>query len=130
MSLYRDPASLAVARFIGSPSINTVAGRTTGTRFEGALACDTRVGACAAAVLAVRPEHLVLGPAIEASRAVVALVEPLGPESLVRLRLRSGEDLVARVAGEAPCRTGDEVGVRVAPGAGLCFRADDGTRLA
>ncbi|MDP1892352.1 MAG: ABC transporter ATP-binding protein [Gemmatimonadaceae bacterium] len=130
MALYRDPASLAVARFIGSPSINTVAGRTTGTRFEGALSCDRRVSACAAAVLAVRPEHLVLGPGIEASPALVTLVEPLGPESLVRVRLRSGEDLVARVAGEAPCRTGDEVGVRVAPGEGLCFRAGDGARLA
>ncbi len=130
MALYRDPASLAVARFIGSPSINTVAGRTTGTRFEGALSCDARVGACASAVLAVRPEHLVLGPAIDASHAAVVLVEPLGPESLVRLRLRSGEDLVARVPGEAPCRMGDEVGVRVAPGAGLYFRAGDGARLA
>ncbi|MFA6168087.1 MAG: ABC transporter ATP-binding protein [Gemmatimonadaceae bacterium] len=130
MALYRDPASLSVARFIGSPSINTVAGRTTGARFEGALSCNARVGACAAAVLAVRPEHLVLGPAIDASPAVVTLVEPLGPESLVRLRLRSGEDLVARVAGEATCRTGDEVGVRVAPGEGLCFRAGDGARLA
>ena len=57
-------------------------------------------------------------------------VEPLGPESLVRLRLRSGEDLVARVAGESPCRMGDEVGVRVALGEGLCFRASDGARLA
>ncbi len=130
MALYRDPASLSVARFIGSPSINTVAGRTTGTRFEGALSCDARVGACAAAVLAVRPEHLVLGPAIDASRGVVALVEPLGPDALVRLRLRSGEDLVARVAGDAACGVGDEVGVRVAPGAGLCFRAGDGARLA
>ena len=129
MTLYRDPASLAVARFIGSPSINTVAGRTTGTRFEGALSCDARVGAHADAVLAVRPEHLVIGAAIDASPAAVTLVEPLGPESLVRVRLRSGEELVARVAGEAPWRAGDEVGVRVAPGQGLCFRAGDGARL-
>jgi multiple sugar transport system ATP-binding protein len=130
MTLYRDPASLAVARFIGSPSINTVAGRTTGVRFEGAVSCEARVPACADAVLAVRPEHVVVGPAIDASRAVVTLVEPLGPESLVRLRLKSGEDLVARVAGEATCRAGDEVGVRVAAGQGLCFRAADGARLA
>ncbi len=129
MTLYREPASLAVARFIGSPSINTVTGRTTGTRFEGALSCDARVAAHAEAVLAVRPEHLVLGPAIDASPAIITLVEPLGPESLVRLRLRSGEDLVARVAGEAPWHVGDDVGVRVVPGEGLCFRASDGARL-
>ena len=129
MSLYRDPQSLAVARFIGSPSINTVAGRTTGTRFEGALSCEARVGPTAGAVLAVRPEHLLLGAGIDASIAAVTLVEPLGPESLVRLRLRSGEELVARVAGEAPWRTGDEVGVRVAAEHALCFRADDGARL-
>ncbi len=130
MALYRDPASLGVARFIGSPSINTVAGRATGTRFEGALSCDTRVAPCADAVLAVRPEHLVLEPAMDAAAAVVTLVEPLGPESLVRVRLQGGEDLVARVAGEAAWRMGDAVGVRVVPGQGLCFRAADGARLA
>jgi multiple sugar transport system ATP-binding protein len=129
MTLYREPASLTVARFIGSPSINTVVGRTTGARFEGALSCAARVAACAAAVVAVRPEHLVLGPAIDASAARVTLVEPLGPESLIRVRLTSGEELVARVAGEATCRVGDEIGVRVAPGQGLCFRAADGARL-
>ena len=130
LRLYRDPASLAVARFLGSPSINTVAGRTTGARFEGALACEARVAACADAVLGVRPEHLVLGPAMDAAPAQVTLVEPLGPESLVRLRLRSGEELVARVAGEAACCAGDAVGVRVAAGTGLFFRAADGARLA
>ncbi len=130
MSLYRDPASLAVARFIGSPAINAVAGRTTGARFEGALSCASRAGACAEAVLAVRPEHLVLGPAMDASPATVTLVEPLGPESLVRLRLRSGEELVAREAGEASCRAGDETGVRVTAGEALFFRAADGARLA
>ncbi|MDQ8154390.1 MAG: ATP-binding cassette domain-containing protein [Gemmatimonadota bacterium] len=129
MSLYREPASLAVARFIGSPSINTVAGRTTGTRFDGALSCEAHVPAESAAVLAVRPEALVLGPAIDAAVATVTLVEPLGPESLVRVRLASGEELVARVAGEAPWRAGDAVGVRVAAGQGLCFRAGDGSRL-
>jgi ABC-type sugar transport system ATPase subunit len=130
MTLYRDPASLGVARFIGSPSINTVAGRTTGARFEGALACDARVASCADAVLAVRPEHLVLGASLEAATAVVTLVEPLGSESLVRVRLTSGEHLVARIAGEAAWHVGDAVGVRVAPGQGLCFRAVDGARLA
>ncbi|HEY3287170.1 MAG TPA: ABC transporter ATP-binding protein [Gemmatimonadaceae bacterium] len=129
MELYRSPASLAVARFIGSPAINAVAGRTTGTRFEGALACGTRAPAHAEVVLAVRPEHLVLGHAMDAAPAQVTLVEPLGPESLVRLRLRSGEELVARVAGEARCRMGDEVGVRIAAGEGLFFRAADGARL-
>jgi multiple sugar transport system ATP-binding protein len=129
MSLYRDPASLAVARFIGSPSINTVAGRTTGTRFEGALSCETHALAESSVILAVRPEQLVLGPAIDAAPGSVTLVEPLGPESLVRLRLGSGEELVARVAGEAPWQAGDSVGVRVASGQGLCFRAGDGSRL-
>jgi hypothetical protein len=80
-------------------------------------------------VLAVRPEHLVLGAAMDAAPATVLLVEPLGPESLVRLRLRSGDVVVARVPGEATCRIGDDVGVRVATGEGLCFRAGDGSRL-
>ena len=129
MSLYRDPASLAVAKFIGSPSINTVAGRSTGARFEGALSCVLHAAEASGAVLAVRPEHLVLGAAADASTATVTLVEPLGPESLVRMRLASGEELVARCAGEAPWHIGDHVRVGVAEGRGLCYRASDGSRL-
>jgi ABC-type sugar transport system ATPase subunit len=129
MALYREPATLAVARFIGSPAINTIAGRATGERFEGALSCEARVAPCAEAVLAVRPEHLVLGPAMDASPATVTLVEPLGPESLVRLRLSNGEELTARVVGESSCRAGDATGVRVASGAGLVFRASNGARV-
>jgi ABC-type sugar transport system ATPase subunit len=128
MALYRDPASLAVARFIGSPSINTVRGRTTGVRFEGALAYETAAPA-GDAVLAVRPEHLVVGPSALGSAATVTMVEALGPESLLRLRLASGEELVARVAGETSSRNGDQVGVSVAAGQGLLFRAGDGQRL-
>ena len=134
MALYRDPASLAVARFIGSPSVNTVAGRTADGRFDGALAADARgLPSHADVVLAVRPEHLAIVAKGEVpgdgSPALVTLVEPLGPESLVRLRLDSGEELVARVAGEATCRLGDRIGVRVAAGQGLFFRASDGSRL-
>jgi multiple sugar transport system ATP-binding protein len=129
MALYREPQTLAVARLIGSPSINTLSGRTTGARFEGPLMCATPVAPHGEVVLAVRPEHLVLGAAIDAAPATVLLVEPLGPESLVRLKLRSGDVVVARVAGEATCRMGDDVGVRVATGEGLCFRAGDGSRL-
>ena len=128
MTLYRDPASLEVARFIGSPSINTVRGRATGVRFEGALAYDTLAPA-GDAVLAVRPEHLVVGRPAQGSAATVTLVEALGPESLVRLRLASGEVLVARIGGETANRMGDEVGVLVVAGQGMLFRAGDGQRL-
>ena len=128
MTLYRDPASLEVARFIGSPSINTVRGRTTGAAFAGALAYAT-TAAAGDAVLAVRPEHLVVGARATGGAATVTMVEALGPESLVRLRLASGEELVARVGGETACRVGDDVGVSVVAGQGLLFRAGDGTRL-
>ncbi|MHB1312108.1 MAG: ABC transporter ATP-binding protein [Gemmatimonadaceae bacterium] len=131
MTLYRDPASLEVARFIGSPSINTVRGRTTGAGFTGALdyATTAAAGAAGEAVLAVRPEHLVVGPRGAGGAATVTMVEALGPESLVRLRLPSGEELVARVGGETTSRMGDEVGVSVVAGQGLLFRAGDGRRL-
>ncbi len=136
MTLYRDPATLEEARFIGSPSINTVEGRTTGARFEGALAYDTAVPACVA-VLAVRPEHLLVGApgggstatGTATGTATVTMVEALGPESLVRVRLVGGESLVARVGGETSSRVGDAVGVSVMTGQGMLFRAGDGQRL-
>jgi ABC-type sugar transport system ATPase subunit len=102
LDLYRRPASLFVARFLGLPEINLIPGRfsvTDGTCFiaEG-LAVPLPVGAGyppqAAVILGLRPQALVgvslLGAATDKTalgEAVVLAIEHHGPESFASCQL-------------------------------------------
>jgi ABC-type sugar transport system ATPase subunit len=82
--IYERPASAFVAAFIGNPGMNLIA----------------EPGGDGRRLLGFRPEDGALGPPEGALAAgAVALVEPLGSETLVHLRLGSGETVVARVRG-------------------------------
>jgi ABC-type sugar transport system ATPase subunit len=106
--VYDRPANLFVARFIGTPPMNTVQG--TVERRDGAL--GVRIGSALAdlpdalaraverrsvdaLVLGVRPEHLVFADD-GALPATVDLVEHLGHEQLVMCRLDDGQLLTVR----------------------------------
>ncbi|MFN8021551.1 MAG: ABC transporter ATP-binding protein [Acidimicrobiales bacterium] len=99
--VYARPASVFVAQFIGTPPMNVL---PAGVAEPGEL------------LVGVRPEHVVLGGPGDsgALRGTVALVEHLGHETLVHVRL--GETpLIARVdaggADGAIPAVGDTVGV-------------------
>jgi len=118
--LYGRPADVFVARFIGSPGMNILRGRGRGTGDEqGVVDC----GAWSIPVsleryegeiyLGVRPEHVSLvAPDQGIGAADVRGVEPLGPDTLVRLD-GGGEPLVARVHGIPDLRPGDRVGLKL-----------------
>ena len=79
--LYESPVDVFTARFIGSPSMNLIAGRRQGNSVELAETGDILVG--------IRPHDLVANPGqvengIKVVGTVIA-VEPLGPETLVHL---------------------------------------------
>jgi ABC-type sugar transport system ATPase subunit len=79
--IYDRPAGTFVASFIGSPGMNLIAEAGHPER-----------------LLGFRPEDGKLGPGEGALAAgVVTLVEPLGSETLVHLRLDSSETVVCRV---------------------------------
>ncbi len=116
--LYGRPADVFVARFIGSPDV--LRGRGRGTGDEGGV---VDCGAWSIPVsleryegeiyLGVRPEHVSLvAPDQGIGAADVRGVEPLGPDTLVRLD-GGGEPLVARVHGIPDLRPGDRVGVKL-----------------
>lgn len=113
--VYGRPASVFVARLLGSPGMNILAGRGKGgvvdvgvwsvpvtlERYEGEIH------------LGVRPEHVgLVDPDQGLGPADVRVVEPLGAETLVRLDA-GGQVLVARVPGLRDFRPGDRVGVKV-----------------
>ena len=119
--LYRRPANLFVAGFIGSPAMNLVnAAVTEGGALIGQLTLPfddvvraevARRGLSEVAV-GIRPEHLQL--VTEGASGEVIVVEELGSEAYVHVRVRHDdrdELLVVRVAGETTIGRGDVVHV-------------------
>ena len=104
-AIYNRPAATFVAGFTGAPPMNLADCRLDGTRADlGGLlvelpqALAARARGAGALKFGVRPENLLLAPAAPQSLRLVAqvsLLEPLGAETLVTLRLGSVE-MVAR----------------------------------
>jgi multiple sugar transport system ATP-binding protein len=103
MDLYDQPANVFTARFIGTPHMNILPARISEDGSE-VLVFDGRmpVGAAfkqaaqrmrgQAVVLGIRPEHIGVNhetdwPQATAVRGVVEMIEPLGHESIVHLKV-------------------------------------------
>ena len=141
-AVYERPANLFVARFLGSPPMNTVSGPLT--QEDGALAvvlpgasmplpaglaAALRTGSTAEVVIGVRPEHLKLvadGPL----PARVSVVESLGYEHHVVCRLDDGQMVIARVDGdERPPPPGEAVHLATDAGRLHVFDAATGLQV-
>jgi multiple sugar transport system ATP-binding protein len=133
--VYDRPANLFVARFIGSPPMNTIAGSVDGGDIvvaggHGRFPLPAPVADGTDVVVGVRPEGLDLttdGPI----PATVTLVESLGHERHVLCRLEGTEELViVRLAAEEAA-PGDLEHVRLAVQRGglHLFDATSGSRL-
>ncbi len=107
--VYERPANLFVARFIGSPPMNTIEG--TVSLGSGSPVVNTEVGTVEVAdvqgasdgqevVLAVRPEHFSLGTG-GGLRGKVENIELLGHERHLLVRV-AGDVMVARLGPEVP----------------------------
>ena len=117
--LYARPANLFVARFLGTPEMNVVDARAAqASGLCGRLPPEV-------ASVGVRAEDLRLAPG--GVGAQVDVVEHLGPEALVHLRVEMIE-LCARVEARDVPRPGERVTVAVDPARLHCFAAD-GTRV-
>jgi len=134
--LYDEPASLEVARFIGSPRINVFpAGQGPGGRVSafGALLPVTVAAGHRGLRIGCRAEHLRLASAgqTEAFEARVDSVEQLGPESLLHVVVPGEHRVVARVTNEegAGLARGDTVRLIPKPEKLLFFDAS-GARVA
>ena len=139
LKLYNQPANKFVAGFIGSPAMNFAA--VTVTEADGSLIAENsglriklpdeiaqrlRGHIGREVILGVRPEDLtVCDPArADALRGEVYVVEPLGNETLVEVRLgESVVELLAERGWDAPI--GAPVGVAFDPAA-ACFFDPDG----
>ena len=124
--VYRRPANISVARFIGSPSMNLITGRPVerGGRFEfqglhmtmpldGAMAAAARVNQ-GTLTLGVRPEGLSINstslPLLGEGR--VYAIEPLGSDQFVDVAYGSGDGaelIKVRTRPDARFRVGEAI---------------------
>ncbi|HET6848845.1 MAG TPA: ABC transporter ATP-binding protein [Gaiellales bacterium] len=130
--LYAHPANLFVARFCGSPPMNVVSGDVADGVFEhpaGKVALG-RSDHRGPAKLGFRPEHAAMvDPGTDGALAAeVYVVEPLGNETLIALRL--GDDLInLRAAATVNPAVGSACGVLPATGHLHLFDVDSGDAI-
>ena len=117
VDLYHNPQNRFVAGFIGSPAMNFVDGQIVqgyDLVFEAGgvsipLPERSRVSADQDITLGIRPEHIRCESQADV-RATVDLVEPMGSETNVYLRLGE-QQIVAKLPGDAYPRVNEQVGV-------------------
>ncbi|WP_181699785.1 ABC transporter ATP-binding protein [Nocardia sp. GTS18] len=137
--LYRDPANVFVAGFMGSPAMNLFTLPVTdGTVTIGGYpvpvpraVADAGEGSV---VLGIRPEHLEVGG--QGMQMEVDVVEELGSDAYVYGRAlstgasgTSGETLVARVDWRNPPAKGEQLSLTTDPANLYFFSTENGQRL-
>jgi sn-glycerol 3-phosphate transport system ATP-binding protein len=124
--VYTRPVNRFVGEFIGTPTMNVLAGELraagAGVRFESAaltLALSNgraRPASARGVLLGFRPEHITLvAPGTAgAATAEVSVSELAGAERFIFLKL-GGETIIARLPASVRVEAGERVGVQVDP---------------
>ncbi len=138
LQLYRKPANLFVAGFIGSPTMNFLeativgSGATLRARIgDGsfvALGPDTRVSEGQAVTLGIRPEHLNARAAGSELSGNVRLVEPTGAQTHVTFEV-AGRSVIAITDENYSGNPGDRFVAHAEPLAVHVFDSQSGRRV-
>jgi multiple sugar transport system ATP-binding protein len=138
--LYDNPVNQFVAGFIGSPAMNlqTVPLSDGGVQLAGttlplptAASTAAKQAGLKELVIGIRPEHLHLADGSGELRGEVLLVEELGADALLHVRLAGGGDpVVARAEGRKPPAQGQGVTFHVQTDDIFAFHPVTGARLA
>ncbi|HDM8191064.1 TPA: sn-glycerol-3-phosphate import ATP-binding protein UgpC [Vibrio harveyi] len=120
LEIYDNPASLFVATFIGSPSMNILDGNVgvDGITIDDALLpVSTTNLALGEIKLGFRPEHLQISQDNPWLQVEVELIESLGADLLLYCRTEGGDSqkLVVRVEGHTPIQIGNKLGLDIKP---------------
>lgn len=95
LELYRNPNSVFVAGFIGSPSMNLLTGETA-----------EKSGAH---TMGIRPEHLGMSMSEGAWQGQVNVSEHLGSDTFLHIQVEGVGAITARADGDFPAKHGDTV---------------------
>lgn len=110
LDLYRAPANLFVAGFIGSPKMNLIGGPEA-----------ARHGAV---TMGLRPEHIDLSTSAGTWRGTVGISEHLGSDTFLRVQVEGLGMITVRTGGDSGLRHGDAVFLTPQPGRMHRFDAD------
>jgi sn-glycerol 3-phosphate transport system ATP-binding protein len=116
--VYNRPCNVFVARFVGSPAMNLLPG--------------TSVGEGAGVTIGIRPEVLQVGdgtPGGPSLTVVAEVVEPLGSDVFVHGRTDAGDEVVARLPGNARVAPGERVALAAPAEEVHRFDAESGDRI-
>jgi ABC-type sugar transport system ATPase subunit len=137
VDLYREPATVNVASFIGSPPMNLVPARVVGDGLrldvdgQPVVPVVVEERAVAEVQLGVRPEDLRLDGTGDAQLpGRVLATELLGAETLVSVDLGSGTHVVVRAQGLVPAEPGSDVTLGFSASDVRVFARGNGERLA
>ncbi len=131
LELFDRPGNLFVAQFIGSPSMNVMAGsvrsgavEALGARWPLPPGCKAAEGQ--AVHLGIRPTDL--GLAAQGTPAQVVVVEPTGAETELLLQV-GGQNMVVVMHGRTDAQAGDTVHLAVDPSKAHVFDGSSGQRI-
>ncbi|OZM79113.1 ABC transporter ATP-binding protein [Pseudonocardia sp. MH-G8] len=140
--IYRRPATMFVASFMGSPAMNFLPGTAAddaGTRMLRGASFEVPLPADAAAaaerhptgrlVLGVRPEDVLLARSGEGLPGTVFVTEPLGADVLVTVDLGAGALVKARVPAPFRAATDSPITVTLRPDRLHLFDEETGTAV-
>jgi len=137
LEVYRRPANIFVAGFIGSPSINFLEGTLEkagdawefrGNGFALKVPCTEKPSADAV-TLGVRPEDLKLTDGEGTLTALVRVVEPIGSEIYVHVDTAAEARIVVRAPADARAEVDERVTLEIAASKVHLFRNDTGERI-
>lgn len=132
--VYARPATLYVAKLVGSPGINVLEGEGNDGSIASILGpidgqTGERLERGQRVHVALRPEALQLGdPAKARLKGQISDVERLGGFSVITVNNGKGQ-VRAIASGDAPHRIGEHVGVTVDPAGLHLFNIQDGARI-
>jgi len=124
LEIYRDPKTMFVAEFIGSPAMNMLPGKIDFAERcivsnDGNLRLPFAVGAAGTSsrnevVMGFRPEHIALRngtnhPTDIGFEGIVEVVEPLGAETVIEMNCR-GTRVLVRLTGDILPTVGETLG--------------------
>jgi ABC-type sugar transport system ATPase subunit len=114
--LYNFPRNLFVASFIGSPKMNLLAASASAGRADipglGSIPLPAGVTATGPITIGLRPEQLVMEEHGDLTLSgTISLVEYLGSEVFIYLRLDTGQTVLVKAPGKSGHRNGDKMTV-------------------
>jgi sn-glycerol 3-phosphate transport system ATP-binding protein len=135
MEVYRNPASVFVASFIGSPAMNFLDGVSAANGrlvldSGGSVLIDPLLTAGRRYTVGIRPEHLVpCRPGVANLVGSVEMVEALGADTLIHVGI-AGRTVVARMTAGASAAVGEPIALATSREHVYLFDAETGARVA